>query len=74
MTNDIKKILLDNYDDTFNDGRWHTLVLTVGRDNLVLSIDYRPMKTVRLLKIITGSLYLIGGLYLIFLLYACNFI
>lgn len=55
------RILLDNYDEMFNDGRWHTLMLTVATDSLILSIDQRPMRTTRILKITTGSLYLIGG-------------
>lgn len=55
------KIFLDNYEEEFNNGRWHTLVLSATTDLLTLSIDQRPMKTRRLLKITTGSLYLIGG-------------
>lgn len=55
------KVILDNYDETFNDGRWHILVLTIATNSLVLSVDYRPMKTVRRLQIITGSLYYVAG-------------
>ncbi|XP_077286493.1 neurexin-4 isoform X2 [Arctopsyche grandis] len=54
-------ILLDNYDEVFNDGRWHSLVLSASTNSLVLSIDQRPMRTTRLLKISTGSIYYIAG-------------
>lgn len=37
--------ILDNYEEQFNDGRWHSLVLTVGKNSLVLDIDQRPMRT-----------------------------
>lgn len=53
---------LDNYDDQFNDGRWHSLVLTISRNSLVLDIDQRPMPTTRLLEMTTGGVYYIGGL------------
>lgn len=59
---DKNSIILDNYDETFNDGRWHSLVLSASTDSLVLSIDQRPMRTTRKLRISTGSLYLIAGI------------
>lgn len=55
------KIILDNYDILFNDGRWHTVVLTVKVNLLILNVDNQPMRTVRNLKITTGSVYYIGG-------------
>ena len=48
-TNENSAIILDNYDEQFNDGRWHSLVLTINKNNLVLDIDQRPMKTTRFL-------------------------
>lgn len=62
------RIVLDNYDETFNDGRWHTVVLTISRDLLVLSIDYRPMRTIRRLQMSTGGEYFIAGKFLDFML------
>lgn len=53
--------LLDNYDETFDDGRWHTVILTVGINYLILNLDGRPMKTVRLISMTTGSAYYIAG-------------
>lgn len=55
------KVILDNYDEQFNDGRWHSLVLTISKNNLVLDIDQRPMRTTRLLTMTTGGIYYIAG-------------
>ncbi|KAK4880887.1 hypothetical protein RN001_004206 [Aquatica leii] len=55
------QINLDNFDETFNDGRWHTVVLTIGVNSMILSVDYRPMKTTRFLKMSTGGIYMIAG-------------
>jgi hypothetical protein len=55
------KALLDNYEDVFNDGRWHQVILTIGTNFLELNIDGRPMKTVRILSMTTGSVYYIAG-------------
>lgn len=54
-------IILDNYDEQFNDGRWHSLVFTIKPNSLVLEIDQRPMKTEKLFTMITGPWYFIGG-------------
>lgn len=54
-------IVLDNYDEQFNDGRWHTLILTIRPNSLVLEIDQRPMRTEKLFSVITGAWYFIGG-------------
>ncbi|KAJ8950685.1 hypothetical protein NQ318_012765 [Aromia moschata] len=61
VTPDNPRVVFDNYDETFNDGRWHTVVLTVSTNKLVLSVNYRPMQTTRLLKIVTGGVYFIAG-------------
>ncbi|XP_053677139.1 neurexin-4 [Anopheles nili] len=67
--------ILDNYEEQFNDGNWHHMMLTIGKNSLVLSIDERPMETTklpygdgdtdsegfRLIDITTGTLYYIGG-------------
>ena len=55
------KVIFDNYEENFNDGRWHTVVLSIKTNEVIFSVDYRPMKTVRLLKITTGSTYFIAG-------------
>nr|XP_040229697.2 neurexin-4 isoform X1 [Anopheles coluzzii] len=69
--------ILDNYEEQFNDGNWHHMMLTIKKNSLVLSIDDRPMETTklpygehesnstanssRLIDITTGTLYYIGG-------------
>lgn len=55
------KIKLDNYAEEFNDGRWHALMLTMATDSLTLSVDNRPVKTTKRLRVLTGSHYLIAG-------------
>ncbi|XP_032688940.1 neurexin-4 isoform X2 [Odontomachus brunneus] len=52
---------LDNFYEKFNDGKWHQVILTVAKNSLVLNVDGRPMRTDRLLEIITGRHYMIGG-------------
>lgn len=37
--------ILDNYDEQFNDGNWHSLSLALKKNSLILSIDERPMIT-----------------------------
>ncbi|GLH10251.1 Neurexin-4, partial [Gryllus bimaculatus] len=55
------KTWLDNYDDLFNDGRWHRVIMTIKKNKLILDVDNRPMETTRLLSMTTGAKYLIGG-------------
>ncbi|XP_063906965.1 neurexin-4 isoform X1 [Zophobas morio] len=61
ITSEVPKIVLDNYKETFNDGRWHIVVLTITTNLMIFSVDYRPMKTTRLLSIKTGGTYVIAG-------------
>lgn len=65
ITGNNPRVILDNYDEAFNDGKWHTVVLTISKNLLTLSIDYRPMNTVRQLSIITGGIYMIAGKFLL---------
>lgn len=55
------KIMLDNFLDVLNDGRWHQVILALATNSMVLIVDGRPMETVRLMSFRTGSTYLIGG-------------
>ncbi|XP_011050796.1 PREDICTED: neurexin-4 isoform X2 [Acromyrmex echinatior] len=52
---------LDNFHEKFNDGKWHQIILTISKNSLILNVDGRPMKTERLLDMITGLNYFIGG-------------
>ncbi|KAK2575769.1 hypothetical protein KPH14_007155 [Odynerus spinipes] len=56
------KVILDNFDDKFNDGKWHQVILTIAKNTLILNVDGRPMRTKRLLEMVTGSLYWVGGM------------
>lgn len=57
------KLKLDNYAEEFNDGRWHSLMLTMAVDSLTVAVDFRPVKTSRKLKFFTGGTYYIAGNY-----------
>ncbi|KAK1119794.1 hypothetical protein K0M31_012872, partial [Melipona bicolor] len=51
----------DNFDEKFNDGKWHQVILTISKNSLVLNVDGTPMRTRRILNMITGPVYMIGG-------------
>ncbi|XP_072742598.1 neurexin-4 isoform X2 [Anoplolepis gracilipes] len=53
---------LDNFYEKFNDGKWHQVILTIAKNSLILNVDGRPMRTERLLEMLTGSFYYIGGI------------
>ncbi|KAL1514303.1 hypothetical protein ABEB36_003581 [Hypothenemus hampei] len=55
------RVIFDNYQETFNDGRWHVVVLTIRTNDVTFNVDRRPMKTTRMLKIVTGSVYFFAG-------------
>ncbi|XP_011876421.1 PREDICTED: neurexin-4 isoform X2 [Vollenhovia emeryi] len=52
---------LDNFYETFNDGKWHQVILTIAKNLLILNVDGRPMRTERLLDMFTGAYYFVGG-------------
>ncbi|KAI4501924.1 hypothetical protein M0802_003259 [Mischocyttarus mexicanus] len=56
------KVILDNFEGKFNDGKWHQVILTVAQNTLILNVDDRPMRTKRLLDMITGPIYWVGGM------------
>lgn len=55
------KVTLDNFDENFNDGKWHQVIFSIAKNTLILNVDSRPMKTIRQMEILTTSLYFIGG-------------
>ncbi|XP_055611113.1 neurexin-4 isoform X3 [Uranotaenia lowii] len=57
----VRPTILDNYEEQFNDGNWHSLSLAIKPNSMILSIDERPMETVKQLSVQTGELYYIGG-------------
>jgi hypothetical protein len=55
------RLALDNFAEMFNDGLWHSVELTVGRNTVTLNVDGRLVRTTRLMQVITGDLYFVGG-------------
>ncbi len=61
VSKDIPQVELDNFDQTYNDGKWHSVELAMSKNKAVLTIDSDPMETRRILNIATGAYYMIGG-------------
>lgn len=55
------KIILDNFDITFNDGRWHGVTFAVSKNKMELVVDNIPMKTSRIISISAGRYFYVGG-------------
>ncbi|XP_042887736.1 neurexin-4-like, partial [Penaeus japonicus] len=55
------KVVLDNFDITYNDGQWHKAMFTVAENSMELTVDDVPMKTTRIISIISGKYFLVGG-------------
>ncbi|CAH0729114.1 unnamed protein product, partial [Brenthis ino] len=55
------KVKLDNYEQEYNDGRWHELALTMAADALALALDRRAVRTTKRLRFLTGEVYYIAG-------------
>ena len=58
---DMPRVELDNFDQTFSDGKWHQVEIALGPNTATLTVDHNPMDTRRLLDISTGAYYMIGG-------------
>ncbi|XKL68715.1 hypothetical protein PGB90_006484 [Kerria lacca] len=52
---------LENYDEKFNDGKWHDVILSINTNVLVLNVDNRPAITSRLVSITAGLYHFFGG-------------
>ena len=48
------EVEIDNFDQTFNDGIWHSLDLSMGRNQAIISVDKvgRRQKNVRKVDIV----------------------
>ncbi|XP_022919939.1 neurexin-4 isoform X2 [Onthophagus taurus] len=60
-SNQFPKLILDNYESTYNDGLWHSVELKITLNKIDLTVDEVLMTTTRLFKLRTGALYKIGG-------------
>ena len=55
------KIVLDNFDTQFDNGRWHKVIFFIGENKMELKVNDIPMKTTRIISVKTGRFFLIGG-------------
>ena len=44
-SNDVPKVLIDNFDQSFNDGNWHQVELSMSKNMAVLAVDKVRMLT-----------------------------
>ncbi len=58
---DMPNVELDNFDQTYNDGKWHKVEISMAKNKAILTVDETPMDTRRRLDIATGGYYMIGG-------------
>jgi len=56
------RLTLENFAEMFSDGLWHSLEVTVGKNRVTLSVDERMVRTSRLMDIVTGDVYFMGGI------------
>lgn len=56
------EVEIDNFDQTYNDGIWHQVDLSMAKNKAIISVDKVAMETTRLMEIRTGAYYLIGKL------------
>lgn len=75
MTKDNTRVVLDNYEESFNDGKWHSVILILKENFLELNVDNRPMQTIRKLDFLTGQNSFIAGQinYFIFFVFKRTF-
>lgn len=55
------KVILDNFASTYDDGLWHKVMFLVSKNRLELIVDEVPMITTRIIDIVSGNFFLIGG-------------
>jgi hypothetical protein len=58
------EVKIDNFDQTWNDGTWHQVVLSMSRNEAIISMDKMKMVTSRIMDIRSGAYYLIGKPYI----------
>ncbi|XP_043205500.1 neurexin-4-like [Amphibalanus amphitrite] len=60
-TREIDSVVLDPFEATYNDGRWHSATVALAENSAVTVIDGYPMYTQRLMTFSTGVDYLFAG-------------
>lgn len=59
------RIKFQNFDKSFNDGRWYELSLHIVSNKLLLRVNDEQAVTNRLITVVTGPSIYLGGLYLL---------
>ena len=54
-------VVLDNFDVSYNDGQWRRVMFIIMQNRMELSVDGVPMQTVRIISVISGKFFFIGG-------------
>ena len=57
----VPSVELDNFDQTYNDGKWHSVELAMSKNYVLLKVDNDKSETRRILDFATGTDYMIGG-------------
>ena len=57
----VASIEIDNFDQTYNDGKWHTIQFSMAKNYASLILDNDRAETRRILDFSTGIDYMIGG-------------
>ena len=60
-TQGIASIEIDNFDQVYNDGKWHSLEFSMAKNYALLIVDNDRAETRRLLDFSTGVDYMVGG-------------
>lgn len=60
-TEGVASIEIDNFDQTYNDGKWHALFFSMSKNYASLILDNDRAETRRILDFSTGIDYMIGG-------------
>ena len=66
VSKNMPEVVIDNFDQTFNDGIWHQIDLSMGKNQAIISVDKTTMVTTRLMEVRTGAYYMIGRSNVVF--------
>ena len=61
VSNEVPKVVIDNFDQSYNDGNWHQVELSMQKNKAILAVDKVRMLTHRIIDIRTGAYYMVGG-------------
>ena len=61
VTRAITPVVLDAYEQRYDDGSWHSATVALGANRATTVLDGYPAHTQRLMKFTSGVEYLFGG-------------